>query len=237
MMRKFKHTIAYKKTKRFLKQLSGEDVWFKPQSQRLQVRFGDWCIDPSCITDKSIVYSLGVGEDIDFDIGMIENFGVNIHAFDPTPNSIEWLNNKTLSDKFIFRPFGISGFDGTSKLYPRVNKQGKKSRSMFSVLQEGEVKQEAVKVTMRSLPSVMNELGHDKIDILKMDIEAAEYDVVRDIVNANINIRQILVEFHHRFKSIGKARTIEAVTVLNNYGYKIFFISDLGREYSFIKID
>ncbi len=55
-------------------------------------------------------------------------------------------------------------------------------------------------------------------------------------MNADVEIDQILVEFHHRFKSMGNIMTIEAVDMLNRKGYKIFFISELGHEYSFIKV-
>ncbi len=61
-------------------------------------------------------------------------------------------------------------------------------------------------------------------------------NVIEDIVNADVEIDQILVEFHHCFKSMGNIMTIEAVDMLNRKGYKIFFISELGHEYSFIKV-
>ena len=38
-----------------------------------------------------------------------------------------------------------------------------------------------------------------RIDILKMDIEGAEYDVIDDIINSPVPIAQVLIEFHHRF--------------------------------------
>ena len=44
------------------------------------------------------------------------------------------------------------------------------------------------------------------------------------------------MEFHHRFGSIGKEQTRQAIDALNATGYQIFNISELGREYSFIKV-
>lgn len=235
-MPRLKDTTTFKKTKRFIKQLIGEDVRIKPQIKRANtIRFGDWCLDPENINENSIIYSLGVGEDVEFDLGIIEKFGTKVHAFDPTPNTIEWLTNQDYPEQFIFHPYGIASKNETMKLFPRVNKRGKKSNAMFSVVEEGDVKNDAVEVQMKKLQTVMNELGHQKIDVLKMDIEASEYSVIADVVNSKVEIDQILVEFHHRFKSVGNEMTIEAVNMLNKAGYKIFFISDLGREYSFIK--
>jgi hypothetical protein len=52
----------------------------------------------------------------------------------------------------------------------------------------------------------------------------------------DLQVSQILVEFHHRFKDVGIKKSIEAIDLLNQNGYKIFFVSDSGEEYSFIKV-
>jgi len=36
-----------------------------------------------------------------------------------------------------------------------------------------------------------------------MDIEGAEYEVIDDLIASGIRPKQILVEFHHRFKNVG----------------------------------
>ena len=33
---------------------------------------------------RSVVYSFGVGEDVSFDLGLIERYGCMVHTFDPT---------------------------------------------------------------------------------------------------------------------------------------------------------
>src|SRR5713101_7131829 len=53
--------------------------------------YGGYFLDSSLIEPDPIVYSLGVGEDISFDLALIQQFGVTIHAFDPTPRVREWL--------------------------------------------------------------------------------------------------------------------------------------------------
>lgn len=232
--KKIKSTRSFKKSKRFLKQLAGQDLWLSRQVKVNTISFGDWCFCPDNINTDSVIYSLGVGEDIYFDKGIIDQLGADVHAFDPTPNTIDWLKTVDISDKYKFHPFGIANADETLKIYPRVNKRGRKSKSMFTMVNQGQAG-DGVDVQMHRLKTAMSMLGHEKIDILKMDIEAAEYDVIDEIVNSGVQIDQILVEFHHRFKSVGKQRTQDAIQKLNAVGYKIFFISDYGREYSFIK--
>jgi hypothetical protein len=68
-----------------------------------------------------------------------------------------------------------------------------------------------------------------------MDIEGAEYGVVRDALSSGIEIEQLLVEFHHRWPEVGPQRTKDAVEDLLRAGYEIFDISASGEEYGFRK--
>ena len=46
---------------------------------------------------------------------------------------------------------------------------------------------------------------------------------------------QVLVEFHHRFPGISKQRTAESIRMLRGLGYRIFSISETGREIGFVR--
>ena len=82
----------------------------------------------------------------------------------------------------------------------------------------------------------MEELGHNHIDLLKMDIEGAEYEVLDEILRHELPVRQILVEFHHRFPGIGIGRTLDTVKRLRDAGYKLFHVSPWCEEFAFLKI-
>ena len=235
IMNGLKNKAWFRRLKRFLKQVAGQDVWYLTQIKANTVRHGDWCFIPDKLTSESVIYSLGVGEDIVFDTELINDFNLTVEAFDPTPNSIEWIETTAVPDKFNFHPFGISNQDGVLKLYPLYVK-GKKSQSMFTLdssCSSGE--DECVEIPVKKLSTIMAELNHQKIDILKMDIEGAEYDVIEDLLQSNLDVGQLLVELHHRFSSIGKQKSKDIIEKLNNHGYRIFFISEKGREYSFVK--
>ena len=81
----------------------------------------------------------------------------------------------------------------------------------------------------------MYELGHAHIDILKMDVEGAEYDVIKDIYKSDIRPEQVLVEFHHRFPGVGITKTKEAVDCIKSMGYQLFSVSATNEEYCFIR--
>jgi hypothetical protein len=92
-----------------------------------------------------------------------------------------------------------------------------------------------IEAPVKTLSTIMRELNHTHIDILKMDIEGAEYAVLKNIVNSDVSIGQILVEFHHRFPQVSIKETIRTVEMLQKHGYQLFHVSDTAEEFSFIR--
>ena len=68
-----------------------------------------------------------------------------------------------------------------------------------------------------------------------MDIEGAEYEVIKALPNSEININQILIEFHHMYKGISIFQTVEAINTLKKLGFELFNISQRTYEFSFKK--
>jgi len=95
----------------------------------------------------------------------------------------------------------------------------------------------SIQMPVLRLATIMEKLGHDHIDVLKMDIEGAEYGVIADLLSCEIRVDQLLVEFHHRWPEVGLDKTRRAIHELNERGYRIFNISPNGEEYSFLRMD
>ena len=82
----------------------------------------------------------------------------------------------------------------------------------------------------------MQNLSHDHIDVLKLDIEGAEYDVLQDIMAGAIRPKQFLIEFHYFQDLEGRLEdTKAAINALNREGYKILSRSATGYEFSFVR--
>jgi len=188
------------------------------------------------LNESSIVYSLGVGDEIDFDLSIIDKYGVTVHGFDPTPNSIDMLAGTDLPERFHFHPWAVTAQDGSLKFYPRLKKDGSKSDVMYTMIAEKETIDDVIEVPAYSLSSIAEKLGHQHIDLLKMDIEGAEYEVLDGLLASPIKPTQLLVEFHHRFADIGMEKTAGVIRRLRDDGYKIFAISEIGREVSFLRV-
>jgi FkbM family methyltransferase len=207
-----------------------KDKFLTIQYECKKQRFGQYEVALENISDSAIVYSFGVGWCIKFDIGLINKFGMKIHAFDPTPDSISWIKRQNTSEKLRFYEFGLADFDGSISLHPNINPK-RISHSIYKY--SGTIKQ-TISGSVKRLDTIMGELGHTHIDILKMDIEGAEYQVIKDLKNTNIRPTQILLEFHHFFNDELLQKTKNAIITMREMGYKTFSISENAREFNFI---
>jgi FkbM family methyltransferase len=221
-------------TKRFAKTLVGKDFFVKPNctchKERLGSDYGGWEVAVDYIQPDAIVYSVGVGQDISFDIALMQRFGVGIHAFDPTPQSIAWVRQQPLPETFVLHEYGLADFDGTVAFSPPENPQ----HISHTLLDRPVTQSDAIRVSVKALGTIMQELGHDQIDLLKMDIEGAEYQVIEGMAQSAIRPTQVLIEFHHRFPEVGCQKTKTAIDQLTQMGYSLFAVSRTGEELSFI---
>jgi FkbM family methyltransferase len=190
-----------------------------------------YAVCPDGLGEASVVYSFGIGRDIQFELSLIRKYGCTIHAFDPTPDAVAWAREQNPPPELKIGELGLADRDGTVHFGPiREDRSGN-----YTLLERADELTDAFDAQVRRLSTLTAERGHNHVDLLKMDIEGAEYGVLRDILGSNIPVGQLLLEFHHFFADVGREKTREAVQALNSHGYRIFHISENGREYSFIR--
>jgi FkbM family methyltransferase len=194
--------------------------------------YSGFFVNPDLLSPESIVYSFGVGEDISFDREVISRYGCHVFAFDPTPKSIHWVGQQKLPEQFHFEPVGVGATTGSVDFYLPSN-----PNFVSGSLHYHQELSDKITVPMETLSDIMARLGHTKLDVLKMDIEGAEYDVLDNLLAAPLPANQLLIEFHDRFFADGIARTRDAVQRLRDFGYDIFAVSDLLQEVSFVRRD
>ncbi|MCR9295903.1 MAG: FkbM family methyltransferase [bacterium] len=191
--------------------------------------YGGWFVADQLLSSNALVYSFGLGTDITFDLEMIRLFKSVVYGFDPTPRSLSWLGNQSIPPEFHIQSYGLADFDGDLDLYQPVVEQHV-SLSSIKTCRHGE----SLRLPVKKLSTIMSELGHRRLDVLKMDIEGAEYDVIDDLVSSPIRPTQLLVEFHHSVLGVGFPKTKSSVQSLLACGYEILRISDSGNEFSFV---
>ena len=156
----------------------------------LGTEYGGWAIQTNLLNKDSIIYCFGVGTDISFDEELIKRYDCVVYGFDPTPRSIKWVETTSLHNNYKFIPYGISNFDGDSLF----NQPLRDEWVSYSETYNGN--ENSVYCPVKKITTIMKELNHTHIDLLKMDIEGSEYSVLDDMINNNINPNQLLIEFH-----------------------------------------
>jgi FkbM family methyltransferase len=141
------------------------------------------------------------------------------------------VKTQTLPESFLFHPWGIADFDGTARFHAPKDP----THVSHTLLEGGNVGTGTVEVPVFRLRTIMDKLGHDHVDILKMDIEGAEYGVLDDILGSGIRITQILIEFHHGRSGVPLAKSQAAVNAIESAGFRVFHASPSGYEFSFLR--
>ena len=195
--------------------------------------YGGWVIPTNLLNEGAICYCVGCGEDISFDIGLIDYFNCDIYGFDPTPRAIKHVRNVAGQNcKYHFYEVGLWDREDILKFFVPKNPDYV-SHSLLN-LQKTE---DYILVNVKRLSCLMKELGHCKIDLLKIDIEGAEYRVVESIIEDRIDINVICIEYDECFNQLDgdfKRRIRESVASLIASGYSLVYAQKNGN-YTFVK--
>ena len=192
---------------------------------------GKW-IRENSLDESSIIYSAGTGEDISFDISILDRYGAVVHAFDPTPRAIDFASEfAAMEPKFQFEPIGVSGAQTGKATFHMPKNPEHVSCTQFD--NGGE----PIDLEVKPIAQLMAEFGHDHIDLFKMDIEGAEYELLEHILSMDPPLlpRQLLIEFHDPLASGLADRKVKIVSGLLERGYQLNYQD--GPDYSFFMAD
>jgi FkbM family methyltransferase len=215
--------------------ISGRDPWFSPDLRIPTTCLGEgdgrWTISATHLPRHPLVYSFGIGLDVSFDLALIERYGAEVYGFDPTPVAKSWLAQQNMPDSFHFVDCGLAAHNGELELALPPN-----HGVSFTPLIAGQDFQKG-KFPVKTLSTFLSELGHGRVDIIKIDIEGAEYEIIDELAQCQDRIGQLLIEFHHRMFDVENAcyMTRSAVGLLRAAGFKLFAISPRGLEFSFLR--
>lgn len=124
------------------------------------------------LTAESVVVDFGAYQG-EWAIEMVERFGCRIHAFEPVPSLYEKAAEATAAYPTVtVWPFGLGAADDVIGF----NVVGPGSSSTPG--SGGGVKGDQVQASVRDVATVLDELGLERIDLCKLNIEGAEYDVL-----------------------------------------------------------
>ena len=183
---------------------------------------------------KSVVYSFGIGEDLSFSEDILRNFNADIYAFDPTPKAIQYVKRNPIyhNEHFHFYEYALGTSDGKILFHLPINE----NYVSGSLMMHKNVQSKGIEVVQKCILSIMRELGHTQIDILKIDIEGSEFSVIEDVLNNNILVHQICVEIHDRFFKDGLIRVRKMFRMLRDKEYVLVSVSSGLNEFTFVNL-
>ena len=120
-------------------------------------------------------------------------YACQVHGFEPNPYAYRALEERFADvDEVHTYSYGLGASDATLDL--EVSGQG----SSLHGLRDGRAPEQTVEVQIRDIVTVLDELGLDQVDLLKMNIEGAEYDLLDRLLAAGAmpRVRYLLVQFH-----------------------------------------
>ena len=213
-------------------------------------KINSWKIFPKYINNDAVLFSCGSGEDITFEIELINKFNLHCFLIDPTPKAkdyylklignlgktktkeyndlgsqpIETYNLKNFKkNKIKFIEKAVS--DKTEKDLKFYKPKIKNYISHSLIINPNiNLNKEFILVDTVKLKDLMEGNKITKIDILKLDIEGVECKVLNDLLQSKIFPKQICVEFESLdYLSYEKYKEIILTfsNLLNN-GYECF---------------
>lgn len=218
---------------------------------RLGTVYGGWHVPEQWLTPEHTIVSAGAGEDLSFDVAVASKFKSRIVILDPTPRAREHfemlshalqtdnaapINNSdsefyeadsSVLSRLEFLPLGMWDREETLTFFAPANP--KHVSHSIGNLHNSEAAFEAECV---SLPALMKTANIDKIDVLKLDIEGAEFQVLEHLLTTDIRPSYILVEFHpgkDEEEASNRPRTNALIRKLGDSGYRL--VENSGWDY------
>jgi FkbM family methyltransferase len=153
--------------------------------------YGGWPVPIQLLDQNSVAYSIGAGGDVSFDAELIRRTGCVVHSFDPAPEAKLHAEQQT-SPNFYFHNVAIWSHSGELDMF-RAADPNHMALSAVDLQQT----QNAVAVPCQTIESIRTEMGHDRIDLLKLAMDGAEYDFVPHLDLSSWHTRVLVVNLQH----------------------------------------
>lgn len=205
-------------------------------------RYFNYYLDTSRIGNNPIVYAFGIGGQIKFEETIAKRFkDSKIYCYDPT--SKNFIDQYEGPKNIQLFPFGIWTEDKKINFF-HPNDQFANGSITDHFNSDGK---HIVEYQCHKLKTLMTKNNHNKIDILKMDIDGGVEKVLEDILNDQIFPTQIVIEFEYLEADnlsseqeeqyiLLLAKLAKLLDKMKSYKYKCYNMSRFIMPYSSIEV-
>lgn len=185
---------------------------------------------------NSTIIDVGCSHEADLSVFLIDTFGLNAYGVDPTRKHSPSLTSLSAKKNGHFHYFqlAVCSTDGSVTFHEsRENESGSIRSDHTNVANDTITSYTVEAVTPTTL---ISRVGAPEIDLLKLDIEGAEYDLLQGIDLKSLRpCRQIFVEFHHHaVDAYSEKDTQDIVDRFKRAGYNAYSLDD--HNYLFDRI-
>jgi len=199
-----------------------------PHLVRLGTVYGGWTVPRDLLEPGFRCYCVGAGEDISFEEELISNYQCEVHSFDPTPRAIAHADNqKEIVPALNFHPIGVWS-DNERKQFFAPRDPRHVSHSIVNIQDTAD----SFEADCKTVAAVMDELGHDSIGLLKLDIEGAEHAVIGQMLIDGVRPDVICVEMERPVRFAQFRKTVRDVV---KAGYEL--VADVEFDLTFVRQD
>ena len=235
-------------------------------TKNLGTVYGCWSQIPiDKLHPDSIIYSFGAGEDICFEFMLSGLTDSEIHIFDPTPRAVEhfsyctkiikenmtYENNSRFGGgdpkylsyikdsnvslaKLFFHDYGLYDEDSSFEFFYPKNKE-----HVSLSIDNLQGTQESILLDVKKIDTIMSDLGHNHIDVLKLNIEGAEVKSLLHMLK-NTNIRPTYISVKFELARDGLKNNFNLINELEqrlSESYSLIFVDRERFNYTLISKD
>jgi FkbM family methyltransferase len=215
LMNRVSHRMARRKYAPMIK------VQHSTELLRLGTIYGGWTFEPSSDLQDSLIVSCGLGEDASFDLEFASKFSAKIIIVDPTPRAIshfeaiqERIGQRALQSYVKSGKQPVISYDlskiaegsltlersalwieNTKLKFFAPTNPAHVSHSLVNYQNHYSQETSYIEVASITLEALFAKHHTKTVPLLKLDIEGAEIQVIRHMLEKSIRVRQLLVEF------------------------------------------
>ncbi len=150
------------------------------------------------LNSQSVVID-GGGYEGEFIDNVLINFGSEVESYEPLEREFKNLNKKYINNDKV-KIYNYAIFSKSADLY--LNQEG-----ISSYIVKDKHGKDTIKINAIDIVEIINK--KKKIDLLKLNVEGAEYDILNRIIESNnlSNIKSFLIQYHKSIKNSVELRT------------------------------